>query len=190
MTGAIATLLIVMDLIMFTGIAMPDMTIASAAVWIAIAYFVGHLLQMMTNVIRDIRIIPMLNWETHQKFMSHETQLLDHARTIFKAEHLQIEQLWNLCYMFAASKDTTNQVEAFSAYYNLYRGWFMAFFMQTAIFLFAFTLTLESEGLDLSFVSLAITLLLYRRTKLFFQYLRDKVFGIFTIATTVQPDKN
>lgn len=190
MTGAVATLLIVMDLIMFTGVGIPEMTLASAAVWIAIAYFVGHLLQMMTNVIRDIRIIPMLNWEMHHKFMPHETQLLDQARTMFKAEHLQIEQLWNLCYMFAASKDTTNQVEAFSAYYNLYRGWFMAFFMQTAVFLFAFVLTRETEGLVLVAVSLAITLLLYRRTKLFFQYLRDKVFGIFTITTTAQPDKN
>lgn len=184
MAGAIATLLLFMDMVMFASGEWPEMTLASAAVWIAVAYFVGHLLQMLANVIRDIRFIPLLDWETHDKFLPHEMQLLEQARMMFEAKHLDVEQLWNLCYMFASSKDTTNQVETFSAYYNLYRGWFMAFLLQTGVFLFAAAATQEPGWLIFAVLSLAITILLYRRAKRFFQYLRDKVFGIFTIVTT------
>lgn len=183
MVGAIATIVAVLDMAYLFTWPIPTIDFGSALAWLAISYFAGHLIHTISNVIRDVPLLPLLDWEATPRYIPHEQRLLDEARNYFKQEqHDEThDYLWNLCYMFAIGKDITSQVETFSAYYNLYRGWFTTFLLESLILGFLMVTAYTPTTLLLFVLSTIGTLLFYRRAKRFWQYLNDKVFGIFTI---------
>lgn len=184
MVGAIAMTLIIGNAWYFFTLPLPVIDFGSVLAWLILSYFMGHLIQVASNVLRDIPMIPLLDWESNVAFLPYEQELLKEAEEYFKtpAHKERPDHLWNLCYILGMTKDSASQVETFSAYYNLYRGWFMAFFIET-LFLLYFLITAYTHGtLWMTLFSAITALLFYRRAHRFWQYLRDKVFGIFTIV--------
>ena len=190
MVGAIATIITVLDVAYMFTMPLPVIDLGSALAWLAIAYFAGHLIQILSNAIRDIPLIPLLDWEATPSYLPHEKKLFEEARVYFKQndqEH-KADYLWNICYMFAIGKDATGQVETFSAYYNLYRGWFTTLLLEAILLGYLSVVAYTPTVLAFFLLSLLGSFLFYRRAKRFWQYLNDKVFGIFTIikAETTQ----
>lgn len=183
MVGAITTIVAVLDMAYLFTWPIPPIDFGSALIWLSIAYFAGHLIHTISNAIRDIPLLPLLDWEATPRYMLHEQRLLEEARDYFKQGQHDEKQdyLWNLCYMFAIGKDMTSQIETFSAYYNLYRGWFTTFLLESLFLGSLLVIAYTPTTLLFFLLSVMGTLLFYRRAKRFWQYLNDKVFGIFTI---------
>ena len=186
MVGAIATIVVIADIYYFVAFPLPTIDLGSALIWLAIAYFAGHIVHTISNAIRDISIIPLLNWETKPTYLPHEKRVLEDIQSRFTKhpEEIPADYLWNLCYVFAMGQDGAGQVENFSAYYNLYRGWFTIFLLETIALGAATAFYHSSIVFTFGILSAISTILFYRRTKRFWQYLNDKVFGIVTITQT------
>ncbi|EKD23840.1 MAG: hypothetical protein ACD_81C00168G0004 [uncultured bacterium] len=184
MVGAIATIVIVFNMVYFFTMPIPTVDLGSALVWLVISYFLGHVIHGISNAIRDIPIIPLLDWESKLAYLPHEALLLKEAESYFEQPYQEKkpDHLWSLCYIFATAKDTTSQVETFSAYYNLYRGWFTTLLIETLFLSYFLVFSYTHAMLAVWILSIAIAVLMYRRAKRFWQYLHDKVFGIFLIT--------
>lgn len=182
LVGAIALLVGVFNAWYFFDFSLPELTLGSVLVWLAISYFAGHLIHAFSNLIRDF--FKAFNWENIEKYQGHEIELLEKAEKHFDIkfpEKEKLTNLWSLCYVLTNMKDGARQVEMFSAYYNLYRGWYVVFLIEAA-FIVPFLIIYRNSAVVLMFLlSIFIAFLFYRRTKKFWQYLRDKVFGLFII---------
>ena len=181
MVGAIATALIACDLYYYFSIPLPEITIGSAVLWIALAYFAGHFTQVTSNFLAQIPFLKLLRWETRLSYMEYEHEILDEMRSYIDVKDKHNERpdfIWNLCYMLAATKDPTGQIEAFAGYYNLYRGWFISFFLEALFLLYMFIAAPSRPTAIALVVSLVMAFMFYKRAHRFWQYVRDKVFGV------------
>ncbi len=181
MVGAIATALVAFDLNHYFSIQFPEITFGSAIVWAALAYFAGHFTQVTSNFIAKIPILSLLKWENRLTYMEYEHEILEEMKSYIDVKDKHNERpdfIWNLCYMLAATKDPTGQIEAFAGYYNLYRGWFISFFLE-ALFLLYMLITVPSRATTVLFIiSIVVSVMFYKRAHRFWQYVRDKVFGV------------
>lgn len=147
----------------------------SFLVWLAVAYFLGHVVQAVANIF--IR-------ENKTDFSDSEKEILEEAGKYFGEEEKSPREIYSLCYMVSLAKDATGHVKAFNAYYGLYRGWTVVFalnslFMLVAVFHDWFSLSLVS----ILAISVLVTVLLYRRSKRFYYYSRRKTLQTFVIAS-------
>ncbi len=185
MVGAIATTLVAFDAFYYYSIHIPEITFGSAIAWIAIAYFAGHYMQVVANLIAKIPLSRLLKWERRLTYMEYEREILEEMKTYIDVKDKHNERpdfIWNLCYMLATIKDQTGQIEIFAGYYNLYRGWFISFFLEAIFLSYSLVMSPSRTTTLLLVTSLIIAIMFYNRAHRFWQYLRDKVFGIVMLT--------
>ena len=176
MVGSIGLLVIYLDTILL-NYKFPKFDLKTTIIWFIVAYFLGHIIQAITNVI--IR-------EKKEDFNKQEKRILDIAEEFFGIKDLSDGEIWNLCYMTALAKDITGQITSFNAYYSLYRGWLMIFTIET-MFLIVYVILFFSLPTTIwLIVSFLLVVLFYRRSKRFYNYLRAKVLQTFLIIKTLK----
>lgn len=120
-------MLIDFDACYFSSVIIPPFNLDTFLVWFIIAYFLGHLVQGISNLINSIKPLRFLIPEDKGSFNEMQIEILFQAKKYFGVQKQYNDRLWNLCYMLASAKDITGQVQAFNSYYSLYRGWFVIF---------------------------------------------------------------
>jgi hypothetical protein len=141
--------------------------------WVIIAYFFGHIIHAIANVlIKENKVV----------FSESEKEILNNARKFFDVTKHSDNEVYLLCYMLSSAKDITGQVQSFNAYYSLYRGWFVIFLLEMefiAFSIFAFGISLELI-FCFEVVSLFAFLTL-NRARRFYDYSRGKTLQTFTL---------
>lgn len=176
MVGSIGLLVIYLDTILL-NYKFPKFDLKTAIIWFIVAYFLGHIIQAIANVI--IR-------EKKEDFNKQEKRILDIAEEFFGIKDLSDGEIWNLCYMTALAKDITGQITSFNAYYSLYRGWLMVFTIETVFLIVYVILFFSLPTIIWLMVSFLLVILFYRRSKRFYNYLRAKVLQTFLIIKTLK----
>jgi len=176
MVGSIGLLVIYLDTILL-NYKFPKFDLKTAIIWFIVAYFLGHIIQAIANVI--IR-------EKKEDFNKQEKRILDIAEEFFGIKDLSDGEIWNLCYMTALAKDITGQITSFNAYYSLYRGWLMVFTIETVFLIVYVILFFSLPTIIWLIVSFLLVVLFYRRSKRFYNYLRAKVLQTFLIIKTLK----
>jgi len=176
MVGSIGLLVIYLDTILL-NYKFPKFDLKTAIIWFIVAYFLGHIIQAIANVI--IR-------EKKEDFNKQEKRILDIAEEFFGIKDLSDGEIWNLCYMTALAKDITGQITSFNAYYSLYRGWLMVFTIETVFLIVYVILFFSLPTIIWLIVSFLLVVLFYRRSKRFYRYLRAKVLQTFIIIETLK----
>lgn len=176
MVGSIGLLVIYLDTILL-NYKFPKFDLKTAIIWFIVAYFLGHIIQAIANVI--IR-------EKKEDFNKQEKRILDIAEEFFGIKDLSDGEIWNLCYMTALAKDITGQITSFNAYYSLYRGWLMVFTIETVFLIVYVILFFSLPTIIWLMVSFLLVVLFYRRSKRFYNYLRAKVLQTFLIIKTLK----
>ena len=176
MVGSIGLLVIYLDTILL-NYKFPKFDLKTTIIWFIVAYFLGHIIQAIANVI--IR-------EKKEDFNKQEKRILDIAEEFFGIKDLSDGEIWNLCYMTALAKDITGQITSFNAYYSLYRGWLMVFTIETVFLIVYVILFFSLPTIIWLIVSFLLVVLFYRRSKRFYNYLRAKVLQTFLIIKTLK----
>lgn len=175
--GAVGILLFYFNLTLLNITWFSKFDLSIFIIWVIIAYFVGHLIQAIANIFVK---------ERKKEFSEDEKRILNIARDFFEIKDLSDDEVWNLCYMLGVAKDITGQIQAFNAYYSLYRGWFIVFVGET-IFLLGYTFFFFSlKSLVFLVLSELIVFLFFLRMKRFYRYLRNKVFSTFIIIKKIE----
>lgn len=182
MVGAVVLLLFVFNATYFFQANLPPFNLDTFLIWFIIAYFSGHLIQGIANLINSIKFLRFLVPEDKGKFDEKQKELLEKAKDYFGLQKQDENRLWNLCYMFASAKDITGQVQAFNSYYSLYRGWLVAFIFESLFLLCFFILTCNQRTLLLLLISIFFAFIFYKRAKRFWNYTRNKVLETFIIV--------
>lgn len=157
------------------NVKIPDFNLANSPLWFIVSYFAGHIIHAIGNII--IR-------EKKDNFTENEKEILKSARVFLKQETISDSETWNLCFMLTTAKDATGQIQAFNAYYSLYRGWIVIFIIESV---FMSIMTISSFSFYILFLLLfcaAITILFYIRLKRFNRYLKDKIFQTFILISS------
>jgi len=176
MVGSIGLLVIYLDTILL-NYKFPKFDLKTTVIWFIVAYFLGHIIQAIANVI--IR-------EKKEDFNKQEKRILDIAEEFFGIKDLSDGEIWNLCYMTALAKDITGQITSFNAYYSLYRCWLMVFTIETVFLIVYVILFFSLPTIIWLIVSFLLVVLFYRRSKRFYNYLRAKVLQTFLIIKTLK----
>lgn len=176
LVGSIGLLVMYLDTVLL-NYKFPKFDLKTAIIWFIVAYFLGHIIQAVANVI--IR-------EKKEDFNKQEKRILDIAEEIFGIKELSYGEIWNLCYMTALAKDVTGQISSFNAYYSLYRGWLIIFIIESVFLLIYLILFFSLTSIAWLVVSFLLVVLFYRRSKRFYRYLRVKVLQTFLIIKTLQ----
>ena len=176
LVGSIGLLIIYLDTILL-NYKFPKFDLETVIIWLIVAYFLGHIIQAVANVI--IR-------EKKEDFNEQEKRILDIAEISFGIKELSDGEIWNLCYMTALAKDITGQITSFNAYYSLYRGWLMIFIIESVFLLVYVILFFSLPTIIWLMVSFLLVVLFYRRSKRFYRYLRAKVLQTFIIIKTLK----
>lgn len=136
MVGAVVLLLLVFNASYFFQATTPPFNLDTFLVWFIVAYFLGHLIQGIANLINSIKLLRFLLPEDKENFDDKQKEVLGQAKEYFELQKQDESRLWNFCYMFASAKDITGQVQAFNSYYSLYRGWLIVFILEALFLLY------------------------------------------------------
>lgn len=182
MVGSIAAIIIALDAEFFYGSQIPDLDINNFIIWFVFVYFLGHLVQALANLMNKIPLLNFLIKEDKGEFSDDQKEILKEAKKFFKLESQNKNMIWNVCYLYSLSKDATGQIQAFNAYYSMYRGWLVIFFLES-LFLLYYNLIIFSNAVNLSFLLLSIflTFIFIQRSRRFWAYLTNKVLQTFVV---------
>lgn len=180
LVGSIVVLIAYFDSILLDIHYFPKFNLSSFVIWIVIAYFLGHFVQAIANIFVK---------EKKEDFSESEKQLLNIARDFFEVKNLSDGEVWNLCYMLGVAKDPSGQIQAFNAYYSLYRGWFIVFLGETVFLLGYIFFFFSLKNLIFLALSGLIAFLFFLRLKRFYHYLKNKVFQTFIIIKRIEYTK-
>lgn len=138
---------------------------------LALAYFFGHLIQALANVVIK---------ENKTDFTQDEKEVLNEVRKFFKQE-VSDKQAFQYCYTVAVAKDITAQVQLFNAYYSLFRGWALVLLLESVFCIGAYLFVSQADWvlLPIAFLAIGSSLLFYKRSKRFYMYVRSKVLQTF-----------
>lgn len=176
LVGSIALLVAYADFVLLDA-KFPDFTLINLPLWILVAYFFGHIIQAIANLVIK---------EKKGEFSESEKVILEAGRGYFGLEKAKDGEIWNLCYMLASAKDVTGHVQTFNAFYSLYRGWFVVFAIET-LFIVGYTIhSYATTKLIILLFSLALAVLFYRRLRRFNGYFRDKVLQTFILVKALE----
>lgn len=182
MVGAVILLLIVFDAFYFFQATIPPFNLDTFLVWFVMAYFAGHLMQGIANLINSIKPLRFLIREDKENFDEKQKEVLQQVKEYFGLQKQDENKLWNFCYMFASAKDITGQVQAFNSYYSLYRGWLVAFILESLFLLFFLISAYDWKTLLLFLTSGFLAIIFYRRSRRFWNYTRNKVLETFIVV--------
>lgn len=139
---------------------------------VIVAYFLGHLIQSLANLIIK---------EKKDDFSEQEKKILNIARENFNLKEKSDNEVYRFVNMLSLTKDFSGQVEAFNAYYSLYRGWLTVFVAQSIFLLFFLILIFNFKSLIFLLISIVVSILFYLRLKRFYRYSREKTLHTFLI---------
>jgi len=182
MVGAVALLLFAFNAVYFFQMTTPPFNLDAFLVWFIVAYFLGHLVQGVANLINSIKPLRFLVSEDKTDFDDKQKEILQQAEKYFKLQKQNYDKLWNLCYMFATAKDVTGQVQAFNSYYSLYRGWLVVFVLESSFLSYLLIFAYNWITLLLFIASVFFAIIFYRRSKRFWKYTRNKVLETFVMV--------
>lgn len=182
MVGAIVLLLFVLDATYFFKVIVLPFNLDTFLVWFIIAYFMGHFMQGIANLINSIKFLRLLIPENKENFDEGQQEVLDEAKEYFGLQKQDKNRLWNFCYMFASAKDITGQVQSFNSYYSLYRGWLVTFILESLFLLYFLISAYKLETLLLFLTSVFLFIIFYKRSKRFWNYTRNKVLETFIVV--------
>lgn len=185
MVGTLALLLLVFNAVYFFQISVPPFSLDTFLIWFIVAYFAGHFIQGVANLINEIKVLRLLVPENKEDFDDKQKEILQQAKEYFGLQKQDDNRLWNLCYMFASAKDITGQVQAFNSYYSLYRGWLILFVLESLFLMYFVFFAYNISTLLLFLVSIFLVVIFYRRSKRFWRYTRNKVLETFVIVKTL-----
>lgn len=153
---------------------LPAFNLQYFIIWFLFAYFAGHVVQAIANVVIK---------ENKTEFTESEKEILTNAQKYFGLEKQSLNEVYLLCYLTASAKDIAGQVQSFNAYYSLYRGW-LAIFVMESVFLFILVI---AKWFDLWLcislvVSLLLAVLFLRRSRRFYAYSRAKSLQTFVLV--------
>ena len=156
----------------FVGLAdysfkIPALEISNSILWLISAYYYGHIIQAIANII--IR-------EDKSNFSDSEKEVLDDAKVFFESKNTDYNFLFQLCYQKVLKGDNSLSILTFVANYGLYRGWFVVNILQTLLFLFLLVSSWFSFKILIVLLLFSLlSFLFYKRKNRFFTYLRTKV---------------
>jgi hypothetical protein len=182
MVGAIALLVLVFNGAYFFKLTIPLFDINTFLGWFIAAYFLGHLIQGIANLVTSIKLLQFLVPEDKGNFNDEQKEVLEQAKEYFGLQKQDENTLWNFCYMFANAKDITGQVQAFNSYYSLYRGWLVIFILESLFLLYFLLSTYDWKTLLLFLTSVFLAVIFGRRSRRFWNYTRNKVLETFVIV--------
>lgn len=182
MVGAVVLLLLVFDASYFFQVTTPPFNLDTLLAWFIVAYFAGHLMQSIANLLNNIKPLRFLVREDKEDFNDKQKEVLQQAEEYFELKKQDENRLWDICYMFASAKDITGQVQAFNSYYSLYRGWLVVFIFESLFLLYFLISACNLKTLLLFLTSIFIAIIFYRRSKRFWNYTRNKVLETFIIV--------
>lgn len=182
MVGAVALLLLVFNASYFFQATIPPFSLDTFLAWFVVAYFAGHLIQGIANLINSIKPLRFLVREDKEDFDDKQKEVLQQAKEYFGLQKQDENRLWNICYMFASAKDITGQVQAFNSYYSLYRGWLIAFILESLFLLYFLISVHDWKTLLLFLISVFLSIIFYRRSRRFWNYTRNKVLETFIVV--------
>lgn len=181
MVGSIAALIFVSDAKFFYGFRFSDLNINNFIIWFVIIYFLGHLIQALANIINKIPIVNFLIKEDKEKFSIDQKIILKNVKKFFKLKSQNNNLIWNVCYLYALSKDTTGQIQSFNAYYSMYRGWLIIFLLQSIFVLYILIKEFNIQNISLFLISTLIMWIFYIRSRRFWEYLTNKILRTYII---------
>lgn len=186
MVGAISLFVIVFNATYIYQSSVPTFNLNTFLVWFIAAYFLGHLVQGIANLISDIPLLRLLVRESKNGFNEQQKNILQQVESYFGVEKQDEGKLWNICNTFVTAKDITGQIQAFNAYYSLYRGWLVIFLLQSVFLLYHLLSAYKSIVLLSFIVSVFLTFIFYRRSKRFWKYMTNKVIETFIVIKTLK----
>ena len=179
--GAIAIFVLLFNITYFYNYQIPKFNLDNFIIWLILAYFVGHLIQGISNLIKKIPIIKYIIYEDKDNFTKNQEEILNSASDFFSLKKQNNSKIWSLCYMLATAKDITGQVQAFNSYYSLYRGWTIIFSINSIFLLYQLILFFNISIFLLFLLNIFLGIIFYGRSKRFWGYLKDKVLYTFVI---------
>ncbi len=153
---------------------LPEISGVDLFVLIIIAYFLGHIIQSVANLVIK---------ERKDDFSEHEVKILNIARENFNLKEKSDNEIYRFVNLISLGRDFSGQVEIFNAYYGLYRGWLVVFVVQS-IFLLGYSIFVFSfRNLIVFIISIIVSILLYLRMRRFYRYSREKTLQTFLIIS-------
>lgn len=181
LVGAIAIFTLVFNIAYFYNSQIPEFNLDNFLLWLVLAYFIGHLIQGVSNFIKRIPIFKHIIYEDKDNFTKNQEEIINTASDFFSLKKQDNSKIWNLCYMLATAKDVTGQIQAFNSYYSLYRGWIIIFAINSIFLFYQLILSFNLLTFFLFLFSIFLALIFYGRSKRFWKYLKDKVLYTFAI---------
>ena len=149
------------------SIKIPDFELTNSILWLILAYYYGHIIQSVANVVIK---------ENKTNFTDSEKKVLDDAKNFFKSKDENYTSIFQLCYQKVLQGDNSLNILTFLANYGLYRGWFIINVLQVVLFLFLLISTWFSVKILIAvLVFILLSFLFYKRKNRFYSYMRDKV---------------
>lgn len=183
-TGGILVILVVFSN-SFLKLGLPSiiLNVGNLLIWILIVYFLGHLLQSMTNFLAKIWIIKYWFEENKGRKTENQESITKDIKQKFNLGENADSEAWEICYLFSLSKDETNQINQFNSQYGMYRGWSLIFLINGLGYLVIFFVTKLDSPLILliSIISLFVSYLFRQRSKRFWQYIGAKVYATYAL---------
>lgn len=181
MVGSIAILIYLFDSSLFFHQPIPAFNLDNIIIWFIATYFTGNVVQGLVSVLSKVPCVKNLVSEDKENFKLEHKNVLAEAKKYFKIKSKSYSYTWNVCYQFVLLKDSTGQIQPFSSYYSLYRGWMIIFIAQSFFMLFMFFTDKTYLNFGLLIISFSLCLIFLVRAKRFWNYLTVKVLQAFTI---------
>ncbi len=177
LVGSVLIILISLDLFFLNSFKlMPAINSVNLIFYLVTAYFFGHIVQALANIIIK---------EKKYSFDSFESKILKEAEKFFNVGSIKPSQsdVFQLCYLYALGKDKTSHLVQFNSLYSFYRGTFLVFFLESIFLLFLLIFNWFNIFYLCAFLlSVAVFVLMFLRLKRFAIYFRKKVFYIFLLS--------
>lgn len=181
MVGSIGILVLLFDLNFFLKIPYPSLDLNNIIIWFILVYFFGNIIQGLVGIVGKCNFIKGIFTEDKEKFEQNQKLILNQAKRYFKLGSVSYDYTWNTCNLFVISKIPNGYIESFGAYYSLYRGWLLVFFVQAIVTAIAYWNNKSNVNLSLLILSILISYVFYKRSKNFWNYQRDKVLQAFIL---------
>jgi len=173
LVGSIALLVAFFD-VWILKYQIPKISGVDLVVLVIVVYFLGHLIQSLANLVIK---------EKRDDFSEQEKKILSIARENFNLKEKSDNEVYRFVNMLSLTRDFSGQVEAFNAYYSLYRGWLIVFVAQSIFLLYYLLLIFNFKSLMLLLISIIVSILFYLRLKKFYKYSREKTLHTFLIIS-------
>jgi len=188
-------LLCLLKLLNFVNI-LEFVKIESSVIILVISYFLGHVIQAISNLFEVLLSKKFSKGEEDKKEKGNDqfAYIYEKAKKFFNLPNgLKQKIVFQYCYLYALSKDLGGQIVLFNSSYSFYRGIFISSSINFVILLTLGVLSFFIEQVaflktDILFYLLivsnaAIVFLFYNRKERFFKYFGEKVLINFDIIS-------